>query len=368
MDRQIFDHLSAATGEMLVSIYLPTQFAGNEINQGRIRLKNSLANAEAALHSVGWKPGERADLLKQARDLLEDREFWQHQRSGLAVFVDAEGESTQVALSAGANELTVVADSFHLRQMIPSLEPVELSVLVLTMHGVRLYRASRYDASEVTADFPRSFEDVNWFVDREKQRQQHPDQAGSKGQRHGHEPSQARHEDLERFLRAVDDAIPGSDPHEALVVLADDDLVARYSVVSDREILAGGHIGDVNNRAGVLEVAAEVIKKHEAELNGRLIDLGREHLGRGTAITELTEALEAAVTGRIDRLLLTTESVPVWGRFDPSTLEVIKVEERTPLLVDLLDRLVVHAMSTGAEVTAMEGSLEGYDFVGIPRF
>ena len=298
LDRQIFDHLATATGGILVSIYLPTQVQGDGIDQGRIRLKNSLMDAEAALHAVGWKPGERAEHLKHVRDLLDDREFWQHQMSGLAVFVEAEGESRQVALPAGVNDLTLVADTFHLRPLIPSLDPVELPVLVLTMNRVRLYRASRFDAAEVVADLPRSFDDVNWFVDREKQRQQHADRAGSKGQRHGHEPSQARHEDLDRFLRAVDDAIPASDRPEPLVVLADDELLARFGAVSDREILAGDHIGDVDNRAGVLEIAADVVKEYEAGLNGKLIELAREHVGSGSAITGLTEALEAAVTGR----------------------------------------------------------------------
>jgi hypothetical protein len=56
------------------------------------------------------------------------------------------------------------------------------------------------------------------------------------------------------------------------------------------------------------------------------------------------------------------------GRFDPSTLEVSIHEEQELRDVDLLDRLAVHAMATGAQVTTVATAIEGHDFAAILRF
>jgi hypothetical protein len=367
LQRHIFDRLAAASGKSLVSIYLPIQVLGDGLDQGRIRLKNGLTTAENALADIGLRTPQRVEFTKQVRGLLDDLEFWRHQGRGLGVFVDDQGTTIPVALPAGSEEITVVADTFHLRPMIPSLETVELSVLALTMHGVRLYRASRYGTDRTTVDLPRSLEDVNWFVDREKQRQQHADRAGHKGLRHGHEPSQSRQEDMERFFRAVDDAIPSSEPPEPMIVLGDDNLVARFSAISNREVLAGGHVAEVDDMSAVHDAAVKLLEEYEAALNNTLIDAAQEQLALGTAITDLTPALAAAVSGRLGQLLLKRAAGPVWGRFDPATLEV-NMSEDGPLRVDLLDRLAVHAMGTGAEVKALERPVDDRDFVALPRF
>jgi len=368
LDRATFDRFAAASGEVLVSIFLPTQVRGDEVDQGRIRLKNLLADADEALQTVGWRSRQRDARLTQARDLLDDVEFWQHQQHGLVVYVDEEGHCTSVALPAGADERVVVANTFHLRPLLPSLEPLELPVLAMTMSGVRLYRVTQEAIRKVPADLPKSFEDVNWFVDREKQRQQHADRAGGQGLRHGHEPSDARHEDVSRFLRAVEDAIPPTDSADALIVLGDVDLVARFAVLSEREILAGRHVADVDDEADLREAAGPLLVERERSAMSALLDIARTHLSTESAITDLAEALEAAVSGRVDRLLLRRELAPAWGRFDPATLELSIDREQRPLLVDLYDRLAVHAMGTGAAVTTTKEAIDGRDFVAVPRY
>lgn len=370
LDRELFDRLAATTGETLISIYLPTQVKGDVIDQNRIRMKNGIAHAESLLESAGWKPREREERFEGARGLLEGHEFWRYQKPALAVFIDDESETTAVALAAGAGELTVIADVFHLRPMIPSLEPVELMVLALTMDGVGLYRASLYDVHRVEADLPRSLDDVNWFVDREKQRQQHPDRAGSKRSRHGHEPAASRHEDLDRFLRAVDDAIPDAKTHEPVIVLGDDNLVARLGQVSERHIVSAsnGRVADAKDVDTIHTHAKEFIRDRMASLHQEHVQLGLQQMGTGEAITEISEGLKAAVSGRISQVLFSEEAAPLWGRFDPSTLEVSLHDEQKLRDVDLLDRLAVHAMATGAQVTTVATAIEGHDFVAIPRF
>ncbi|HSJ83188.1 MAG TPA: hypothetical protein VLA91_05155 [Acidimicrobiia bacterium] len=369
-DRELFDRLAAASGEALISIYLPTPVRGAEIDQSRILLKNGIAQVDRWLEDVGWKPRVREERLEVAHALLDDQEFWEHQRPGLAVLIDDEGEPTPVALTGPVEKRAVLAASFHLRPTIPSIEPTRLPVLVLTRHGVRLYSASSHDAYPVDADLPKSVDDVNWFVDREKQRQQHADRAGSKRSRHGHDPSASEGEDLDRFLRAVSAGLPEADPLRPLVVLGDDNLVAHFENVHDHEMISppNSGIGDVDDVREVQEKAAEVVEDHEAVEHGTHLGLAREQLGTGNAITELTEGLIAAVSGRVSRLLIHREASPIWGRFDPSNLDVTFHDEQEVFDVDLLDRLAVHAMLTGAPVATTETPVDGHVFVAITRF
>ena len=369
-DRELFDRLAAASGEALISVYLPTHVRGAEIDQSRIMLKNGIAQVDTWLEDAGWKPRVREERLEAARHLLDDLEFWEHQGPGLAVLIDDEGEPTPVALTDPVKKRSVLAAAFHLRPTIPSIEPTRLPVLVLTRHGVRLYSASSHDAHPVDADLPKSVDDVNWFVDREKQRQQHADRAGSKRSRHGHDPSASEGEDLERFLRAVSAALPEAVPLRPLVVLGDDNLVARFENVHDREMISppNSGIGDVDDVGEVQEKAAEVVEDHETAEQETHLELAREQLGTGNAITDLTEGLIAAVSGRVSRLLIHREASPIWGRFDPSTLDVTFHDEQEVFDVDLLDRLAVHAMLNGAPVATTETPVDGQVFVAVTRF
>jgi hypothetical protein len=369
LDRPLFDRLAAASGETLISVYLPTHVKGAEIKQDRIRFKNGLAEIDAGLEEAGWSPKDRAKRLEPARVLQDDEEFWQHQGVGLGVLINDNAETTSVALEADGVERTTISDVFHLRPMVPSLRTVELPVLVLTKGAVRLYRASHQQMTATEADLPGSFEDVNWFVDRERQRQRHPDRTGTNRARHGHEGGY-RDEDLERFLRAVSEALPRPNGPEPLIVLGDDNLTARFGKLASGETLSPAHggIDNVDDMSEIQAKAAKVLAAHESSMLQEIVDGAKEQLGTGTAITELAEALEAAVAGRIAALLIAARAEPVWGRFDPDTLEVARHEDWEPFADDLLDRLAVHAISTGSEVLATDGPIDGHTLVATTRF
>jgi hypothetical protein len=98
------------------------------------------------------------------------------------------------------------------------------------------------------------------------------------------------------------------------------------------------------------------------------LEQAREQLGTGNAMTDVTEGLIAAVSGRVSRLVIHREASPIWGRFDPSTLHVTFHDEQEVFDVDLLDRLAVHAMLNGAPVATTETPVDGHVFVAITRF
>jgi hypothetical protein len=354
----------------MISIAMPTHVRGREISQDKIQLKNKLAEVDSMLEDGGVKRRQREDQLAGATSLLGDVEFWEHQSEQLAVYIDDAGELTTIAVSGQTKSRpSVVSSVFHLRHVLGDLNPVQLPVLVLTEKAVALYDLGPRGLTERDANLPSSFEDVNWFVDRERQRQQHPDRVGSPSNRHGHDPSAKEGEDTARFLRAVRDALPSEANGAPLVVLGDDSLVNRFAKLSGGEILSPKHSGvDDLSATAILEKAAPELERYRSQQITGLSAEALDELGVGNATTDLFEALSDAAAGRLSRVLLYGDADPVWGDFDPESLVVTTRADQEYGAVDLIDRLVATAYGTGAEIALSDSQLGGNDLVAVRRF
>jgi hypothetical protein len=353
-----------------VSLLLPTYVRGPDIPQNRIRLKNLIGGVDDQLERAGWKTRDRKLQLRHAQELLADHGFWEQQSKGLAVYVDDDARVLPVAIPDGVDMLTNISGTYHVRHLIPSLHAPSLQVLVLARKEVRLYEASRHNANRLEVDLPNSMDDVNWFMDREAQLQQHPNSAGSAGYHHGHDPADQSEEDLNRFLRAVADALPGHAEEGPLVMLGEDSLVGPFSQICTREIVSppNGGIQDVDDPAEVYEKAAPVMAARERSFKEDSLELALEHLEIGDAVTSVVDVLEFAVSGRVSTLILNSRAKPLWGRFDPATLEVVQEEEGSLGVGDLVDRVATHAIVAGAEIRMVDVPIEGHDFVAVLRF
>ncbi len=369
LDEAAFDDLAARDGQNLISVFIPTHKRGREVSQDQIRFKNALSWVDDRLEELGWKPRQRSERLANAMALLDDREFWEHQEAGLGVFIDEDGEFEALALTRPVDDFSAVTPVFMLRPLVANIHALSVPVLALTRDEVGLFVASRFSAEPLSDDLP-SYDEVNWFVDREVQRQQHPDRAGSDRSRHGHEDAARDDEDLARFLREVDTALQGFDPETPLVVLGDDGLTARFAQVSGRETTSPPNSGITApfTSQTVLNLVTEVIAEME---RGRLesqAEVAHDHLAIGMGTSSLDEALPAVVSGRVGKVLVDVTADPVWGRFDQTTFDVAIHESMIPGDVDLLDRLVVWGRQNGAEVVPTDSQLDDKSFVAIYRY
>jgi len=110
--------LAEKKSEFCISIFMPTHRAGAQIQQDSIRLKNLLREAEEKLTDGGLRGADASDLLAPVEELQENDDFWRHQGDGLALFL-APGEFYLYRLPIELNELTVVAERFHIKPLIP---------------------------------------------------------------------------------------------------------------------------------------------------------------------------------------------------------------------------------------------------------
>lgn len=370
LDEELFTELAEARGDGLISVLMATHVKGPEIAQDRIRLKNALTEVDGMLTAADWRRTDRDARIEKARGLLDDEDFWAHQARGLALYIDAEGDITPVALGEEPPALSTIADCFHVRHLLAPLLRTPLPALVLTKGSVALFAVDSGNADVVDADLPASLDDANWFVDRERQEQRHADSAGSAGVRHGHHPSDRVTEDFNRFLRAVAHALPDSVGKGPLVVFGDDPVVDSFRRVFDGEVIGLGLDGtgradspvEIGRRVGAVideRASARLVANREAAQNA---------LGTADTVTLFPDVLYAAVSGRLSHVYVRNDADPIWGRFDAPTLDAAAVDARAVGTVDLLDRLVVTALGTGAAVLPMTGDADGCDFAGVRRF
>src|SRR5512138_157223 len=143
LGRDDLRQLVETNGTWHVSIYLPTQRAGNEQQQNPIRLKNLLAQADKKLLDYGVRRPEVEEILRSAMDLLEDSMFWQHQSDGLAVFL-SQGLSRIYRLPVTFEEAVVVGKSFYVQPLLQLLNGDGIFyILALSLNQRKLFRASK---------------------------------------------------------------------------------------------------------------------------------------------------------------------------------------------------------------------------------
>jgi hypothetical protein len=369
LDEEMFARLTGEAGEALVSVLFPTHLKGPDIAQDRIRLKNALTEVDDLLEQDGRRRRWREALLRRAHKLLTNDEFWAHQGQGLALYIGEDGELAPVALSDHPEPLVSVADAYHVRHLFSELLRTPLDALVLTKGHVGLYLVDPRSASRVEADLPASMEDANWFMDRESQLQQRAERAGPSTYFHGHDPSDRMDEDVSRFLRGVAHALPETGREDPLVVMGDEPLIDQFRRICRRNIVGVSLDGTSDESEALVH---RRVRKVIDDRFSVLLDDHRRHaseaIGSAETVTLFPEALQAAVTGRIAKLYLHRAASPIWGHFDPTTLESAAGLERSVGTVDLLDRLAVAARGTGAAVHPMSDAVEGHDFVGVLRF
>ena len=369
LDQSVFDDLASRSGEDLISVFLPTHKRGRDIAQDKIRLKNQLSAADETLADLGWKPRRRSERLSLAHDLLDDLEFWEHQEVGLAVYIDQQGEVVPVAATRPVAAAVWVMPVFMLRPLAGELNGLELPVLALTKAGVSLFKANRMGVEEISAELP-SYDEVNWFVDREKERQQHPDMVGANRGRHGHDPSDRDDEDLARFLREVNSALESFSTEIPLVVLGDNEVVARFAHISERPTLRLSNSGmrPPFSTDEIMEKTEPLITDLAAEREEEAQAAAKDQLGLGMAAVDVEAAVPAAVTGRVERVLIDRTAPPIWGRLDEMSMQVEVHATHEPGDIDLLDRLVIWARENGAEIVSTEAMSDSRPFIATFRY
>jgi len=299
-----------------VSLYMPTHRSGPETQQDPIRLKNLIRRAEETLVAAGTRRPDASEVLRPARELIEDEAFWRHQSDGLALFLRT-GWFRSYRLPLAFEELVVASDRFHMSALLPLLTgDGRFYVLALSENEARLLDGTRFNVHVVNVPgLPAGVKDALRYDDPQRELGSHAAESGGPGARvvlHGQGiGAEVQKERLGRYLQAVDGAVRRSlREQQAPLVLAGVEYVrAMYRDVNTYPHLLEAGISGSPDRTSTEELhtrAWALVEPLFARERDSAAAAYREALGTGRASGSLDDVLTAAEAGRIDVLFVPT--------------------------------------------------------------
>jgi hypothetical protein len=364
LTRDDLGELLATRDGPCVSVYLPTQTSGAEVRQNPIRLKNLLKKAEGDLGAFGLAAAGRDALLEPARELLEEKRFWEHQSGGLALFL-APGFSRGYRLPVAFPEKVVVGQRFNVKPLLPLLAgDGRFYVLALSQNGVRLLEGSRHRVGHLDLEgVPADIAEALRFDDPEKSLQLHTTTSTGGGRRaaafHGHGAVESTEKDnLARYFRQIDRGLVRFlEGERAPVVLAGvEHYFPIYREVSNYpHLLDGGvvgspdHLTDETLHARAWEIVGPRFRRAQEDALSRY----RQLAGTGRTSRQVEEVVSAAHHGKVDTLFVALGR-QTWGRFEENGGgRVVLSESHGPGDLDLLDLAAAKALQNGGTVYAL---------------
>lgn len=353
-------------GGFCVSIFLPTVRVG-DTQQNKIRLKNLLRKAEQRLEEHEVRGPEAAELLKPARNLLDDQTWWEHQEEGLAIFLAKDVFKT-FRLPIAFHELVAVEKRFHLKPLFPLFNGNgHFYVLCLTKREIRLLSCDRFSVQEVDlGDMPSTFQEVMGNLTRSSTMFQ---TGSSKAvTRSPIFPGHGLTEDdfkaeIQKFFQIVDNHLE----HLAVDVDRDAPFVlagVEYLLPLFKETTQLQHVmeeGLTGNPEGLsaqdLHAKAwEIVQSYFQKDKKKASERFGELQGTGRATFDIRDILPAAHDGRVDTIF-TARGVRIWGTYDPESREIRFQEEQeaqTNGSEDLIDRAAIQTYLHGGKVFAVD--------------
>ena len=350
-----------------VSIYLLTHPVGREMQQDPIRLKNLINQAQEKLVQRGMRRPDAETLLEPAENLLRDQPFWQHQSTGLAIFLTDDFFATY-RLPLKFSELVMVGDRFHVKPLLPFFSgDGQFYVLALSQNDLRLLQGSRYLVEEVVlSDVPTSLQEALWADDPEKQLQMHTasQSPGTPGGRpavfHGQGVGKRdAKNDILRYFQKVDKGIYEllADQRAPVVLAGVEYLLPLYREASNYDYLVADAIDGNPENMSNKELHVEAYKVVEPLFTAEL-QTAKERYAQlagndsPEASTDLRRILGASAYGQVDTLFVALER-QIWGSFDQQLDQAEMHENIQPGDHDLLDLVAVQTLANGGVVYAL---------------
>ncbi len=353
--------LSRIQDTVCLSLYLPAFRSGPEVQQNSIRFKNMLARATELLHGRRFKDREVADLLSPLARLQTDKQFWEHQMGGLALFRTPR-RYFSFCVPVTFEENVVLGRRLHLKPLFSLFSGNgRFYALALGSGSARLYLGTRYSVIEALPRLPAAA-DMAPGRGRTHGRLQLHTIAGTRpaggpypGVFHGQgEGKEREKEEIARYYRRVDRAVSRflREERAPLVSIGLEYLCPIYRGVSSLSALMDKWV-DANAEelsAQELHAAAwKVVEPSFKAIEAQKAESFRMLSATGKASPAIQEIVPAAVYKRVETLFL-ADGRSEWGRFDRSTGLVTLTGTNEEEGEDLLDLAAVHTLKNGGTV------------------
>jgi len=307
--------LSIPTEGPLVSLYLPTSPRGAETEDAALHLKVLRSEAEELLVGSGLSPSAAKHHVAAMVAMESDREFWQHQQHGLAVFCASDGVET-ISLADHVEPSVSVSDHYDLLPLLPHLQPEGTFMLLeLSQNSVTLF-SGNHDGLEVVevSGMPDGIDGVLTEDDYQNPAYASPPARPNVGhlsmshaQVYGQAPPEWKKALRERYVEHISRALEGrlANTAEPTVLVADEELAGLMAARVDFTHTNTTHPTSMSKDELHALAWAAVSEKLDSQ---RMADIEnfRRALGQGgLATTDVASTLLAATEGRVAVLLVT---------------------------------------------------------------
>jgi len=335
-----------------LSLYLPTHRRHPDWKQDPVRYRALLQRAKELLETR-YKSRDAEAFLEPLRRLEQDR-LWESPLDGLAFFRSESGTAAY-RLPIPVPEIVVVAETYHTKPLLRFLRSNgRYLVLAVSQNKVSLYEGSPFGAGPVNLHgVPKSLRDALGVPEYEHSVQS-PYIRGEVF--HGEGPGQEKRKvELAQFFRAIDRGLHEYLREERVPLLLA--AVKYYHPIYRQEnrypeLMAEGLEGNYE-RANAERIHAEAWPKVSRVFEARVTACAeryRERTGTGLVSDRLEEIAVAAVTGRV-QCLLVAEEESIWGILDRTTGSIERRDaQRDTTDADLLDDVAEEVYKRAGEV------------------
>lgn len=329
-----------------VSIYVPLGATAEERERARERLARLVSRAETML--LRHYPQVTSTFVKPLKALAE-RLAKLAPAKGIAVFCSPK-RVAYVPLERKVGEMAVVADSFHVKPLLPLAQAHEAFYLLALSPGlVRLF-----EGNSEWLDEKEAFRGAAGLAGAKVMAYRPNLSAGSDlGGRDLRRPLTSR--EIATFYADVDKRLRKlvGRRRTPVVLVGSEEMIGLYRSLSRVGTLASKDIrleGEASQGIASLHdkawpIACEAIVGQRRRLT-RSYKMSRL---RGQVVERLDEVSKAAKEGRIETLFIEA-GVHVWGRIEPEgSIRLAKSQDEGPA-DDLLDDLAEMVLSRGGKV------------------
>lgn len=371
--------LAAVEQEHCVSLLMPTHPTGADSRQDPIRLDNLLETARAQLKARNMRRPEIEALLAPVCNVVNQRSFWQHQGSGLAIYL-GDGVARMLRLPEAVDESVTIGPHFNIKPLIGAVASSEpFYVLALTEGRARLFQGTRNDLAELNdGGFPLAAEEVVGVrEDIDEELQHHTGMAphgarGDRGQRsdtgqaqyHGHGEGELKLEaDRMHFLKAVAERVAGYlyGDDAPLVLAADSSIAGWYRREHTR-----GRLVDSNQLPSPDSLQPHEIRERAWKIASPLLQADRSSMldrfgtaaAAGRSAQGYAEVATAAAEGRIDTLFFDPRSCQL-GQLTDGGASVRLIDPKEAAgedagVEDLVNRAVIDTLRSSGQAVPLD--------------
>jgi hypothetical protein len=367
-----FQEMIDGTFDHAVSLVMPTIETSREVEQNRIRFKNLMKLAVQQLVEGGMGEQAAEQYLKPFMERYHDGQFWQHQTQGLAAYL-LDGEATYHHLLHSPDELVTVGEHCYLTPLAVDVSLHQRVLLLsLTWDEARLFDVTLKSWEELENDqFPVALRDLLLPPDTEEQLQFRTQQVAIGPDVHFH--GQGEGEDIIESDRRLYLGEVGKRLNKVLetntrrLFLAATEEVAGH-FFAGTDFTARDESQPSHDKYQVVELRLSPAGLNEEQLKQRVRkeltepeDSARlgERLGtalsQGLATRDVTEALHAAATARVEELIF-DPSQRAWGTWDADHLQAEVLGSRNcpdQKCMELVNLAILKTWQTGGKVQAV---------------